>query len=324
MCTYNGERFLREQLDTIVGQTYPIYELIVQDDRSTDGSLALLREYEAKYPFIYVYQNEVQKGINHNFFSAIERATGDYIALSDQDDIWEPDKVERQIQTIGNSLLSAGITRPFSESGTEAKAHFDNRPPNIHLERIIYTSMVAGHTMMFRKELIEHIHDISFWSKHLLYDHLLQLVASAYESISFCPYILVNQRKHIDSATYSEPKNYSKTVSNILQSVSRTFKLHRRLRFKMRAWFDNINTLLNSIETNTVSRKNAILLSKYHSSDSVLDFIWLSFLCVKLRDKIFHTPEKNPALSVLRALYFPISCSDYFIYMDNDTEKNKK
>lgn len=324
MCTYNGEKFLQEQLETIVAQTYPIYELIIQDDHSTDGTLSLLWRYENRYPFIHVYQNETQKGINNNFLSAIERATGDYIAISDQDDLWELDKIERQVHTIGESLLSAGLTRPFSQKGSDAIVHFDNRSPNIHLERILYTSMVAGHTMMFRKELINCIPDIYYWLDHIMYDHLFQIVAATYESINYCPHILVNQRKHIDSATYSEPNNYSKTLSNILQSISRTFKHHRRLRFKMKRYFDNIYMLLDSLEVKTHSKKNAMLLSKYHYSDSVLDFIRLSFLCVKLRDKIFHTPEKNPVLSVCRALYFPVSCSDYFRYMDKNTAKNKR
>lgn len=52
MCTYNGEKYLRQQLDSILAQTYPIQELIVQDDCSTDTTLAILQEYEAKVPFM--------------------------------------------------------------------------------------------------------------------------------------------------------------------------------------------------------------------------------------------------------------------------------
>lgn len=52
MCTYNGEKYLRQQLDSILAQTYPIQELIVQDDCSTDATLAILQEYEAKVPFM--------------------------------------------------------------------------------------------------------------------------------------------------------------------------------------------------------------------------------------------------------------------------------
>lgn len=57
MCTYNGEKYLRQQLDSILTQTYPIQELIVQDDCSTDTTLAILQEYEAKVPFMKVIEN---------------------------------------------------------------------------------------------------------------------------------------------------------------------------------------------------------------------------------------------------------------------------
>ena len=114
LCTYNGARFLREQLDSIVNQTYPIYELIIQDDCSTDSTESIAKEYVEKFPFIKFVKNETNKGINLNFFSAISRATGEYIAISDQDDIWELNKIEKQIDCIGDHLFCAGLTKPFS------------------------------------------------------------------------------------------------------------------------------------------------------------------------------------------------------------------
>ncbi len=118
LCTYNGAQFLREQLDSIVKQTYPIYELIIQDDCSTDATTVIIEEYKERFPFIKFTKNDTNKGINFNFFSAINRATGDYIAISDQDDIWELDKIEKQINRIGNHLFCAGVTKPFSEDGS--------------------------------------------------------------------------------------------------------------------------------------------------------------------------------------------------------------
>ena len=70
MCTYNGEKFLREQLDSILDQTYPISEIIIQDDRSTDGTVALLRQYEERHPNIHVFVNEQNLGFNLNFKTA--------------------------------------------------------------------------------------------------------------------------------------------------------------------------------------------------------------------------------------------------------------
>lgn len=80
MCTYNGEKYIREQLDSILAQTYPIYELIIQDDGSTDNTVAILREYEALNSNIVVSQNQVNVGFNENFKLAIAKAKGDYLS----------------------------------------------------------------------------------------------------------------------------------------------------------------------------------------------------------------------------------------------------
>lgn len=317
MCTYNGEKFLREQLESIIAQTYPVFELIIQDDGSTDGTFSLLKEYEELYPFIRAYRNERQKGINDNFFSAMERASGDFIAIADQDDIWEKDKIERQVATIGDCILSGGISRPFTD-GDIAVAHYDTRPPNIYLERIIYTSMIAGHTMLFRRELLGMIPDKDRQSSIFVYDHLIQMVAAAYESIYYCPHVLVHQRRHVASATYIAPNNYSRNIKNIFSSAARTLKLRRKLKKEMKEWFAKIFELLDSLPVDTCSKRNAIQLALLHASSKKTDSIRLSYVCVKLRDKIFHTKEKRRLIAVLRALYFPVSCSDYFRYLDKN------
>lgn len=105
LCSYNGERFLKTQLDSIVCQTYPIHELIIQDDGSTDHTLDVAREYAAQYPFIRIEQHAQNLGFNRNFENALKKATGDFIAIADQDDIWYPEKIAKQVQAIGTHDL---------------------------------------------------------------------------------------------------------------------------------------------------------------------------------------------------------------------------
>ena len=89
MCTYNGEQYLREQMDSLLAQTYPIWEIIVQDDVSTDSTWNILTDYAIKYPnVVKPSRNKERKGYRLNFMSALLKATGDYVAISDQDDIW--------------------------------------------------------------------------------------------------------------------------------------------------------------------------------------------------------------------------------------------
>lgn len=126
MCTFNGERYVREQLDSIVAQTYPIHELIIEDDGSTDRTVEICREYASRYPFIRVVVNERNLGLDANFEAATMRSTGDFVALSDQDDVWYPEKISRQVAAIGDTtFVSLAMTvaptasiRPLSASNT--------------------------------------------------------------------------------------------------------------------------------------------------------------------------------------------------------------
>lgn len=95
LCTYNGEKYLREQLDSIINQTVPVDEIVVCDDGSTDTTLAILEEYRMKHPGIFkIHINNQNLGYVKNFEQAINLCKGDIILLSDQDDVWEKNKVE--------------------------------------------------------------------------------------------------------------------------------------------------------------------------------------------------------------------------------------
>ena len=99
IATYNGDRFLREQLDSLYAQNRIPDEIIVCDDCSTDATPKILEEYHQKYGLIY-YVNENPLGVNKNFFKAISLCSGEYICICDQDDIWLPNKIETLYEAI--------------------------------------------------------------------------------------------------------------------------------------------------------------------------------------------------------------------------------
>lgn len=149
MSTYNGEKYLQQQMDSILAQTYPIAEIIVQDDGSTDGTVALLRQYEQRVPQMHVYVNEHNLGFNRNFHSACLRATADYVAISDQDDVWMPHKIERQVQAIGPCNVCFSAHLRGRDMGT---AH--TVTPRFNLEALLFTG-IAGHTMLIRRDFLQ-------------------------------------------------------------------------------------------------------------------------------------------------------------------------
>ena len=96
LCTFNGEKFLKEQLDSILNQTVTIDEIIVCDDGSTDATISILNSYKEKFPEIFnIYINEENLRSVKNFEKAMLLCKNEIIFLSDQDDIWEKNKVEK-------------------------------------------------------------------------------------------------------------------------------------------------------------------------------------------------------------------------------------
>jgi len=111
MATYNGGRFLREQLDSLYSQSLLADEIVVCDDGSTDNTLDILEEYHQRYGLKY-FVNKHNIGVNANFIRAFSMCSGKYIFISDQDDIWLPNKIE----ILYNKISSLDDTIPTAVS----------------------------------------------------------------------------------------------------------------------------------------------------------------------------------------------------------------
>ncbi len=172
MCTYNGARFLREQMDSILAQDYPLYEILVQDDRSTDDTWDILEEYRRANPGLFrLFRNEVNLGFNRNFREAMLRASGDLVALADQDDIWFPQKIRLQVEAIGEADLC------FSDYYTDPtyrlplKVHVKPKTTFLHM---LFYACTPGHSMLLRRDFI---HGIPLWDDFIYYDWWLAVHA---------------------------------------------------------------------------------------------------------------------------------------------------
>ena len=112
MITFQGAAYLKAQMDSILGQSIPVHEIIVCDDGSTDGTREILASYAAENPQIQLHFNEKNLGTVANMQQCLRRTTGDLIFLADQDDVWLPSKVEK--------------TLAFFQENPEADAVFSN------------------------------------------------------------------------------------------------------------------------------------------------------------------------------------------------------
>jgi len=101
LATYNGRLYLTEQLASLVAQHRPPDELVVSDDRSTDGTVELLEEFARTAPFrVRIYRNERNLGVLRNFEKALSLCEGDIVFLSDQDDVWLPEKIAEVVRVF--------------------------------------------------------------------------------------------------------------------------------------------------------------------------------------------------------------------------------
>lgn len=116
MTSYNGEKYIREQLDSILTQTYGNFELIICDDRSKDSTVEIIKDYCIKDSRIKLYVNEKNLGFKKNFEKAISLCKGEYIALSDQDDIWLPEHLEKLLNLIQGHLIACGNAELIDEN----------------------------------------------------------------------------------------------------------------------------------------------------------------------------------------------------------------
>ena len=110
VCTYNWERFLAEQLQSILDQTHPPDDIIVSDDGSSDSTLDKVAEFRsrdrgAKRPQLTVRSRKKPLGVAGNFAYALMKARGEFIALADQDDVWEPNRLERGLAGFRDDAL---------------------------------------------------------------------------------------------------------------------------------------------------------------------------------------------------------------------------
>ena len=130
MATYNGEKYLYEQLDSIRCQTMPPDEVIICDDCSKDSTVNMIQKYIDKYQLKHwnVCENEKNKGYSKNFSDALKLAKGDIIFLADQDDIWMLDKIEKMtdIMTSNESIeLLASNVKPFYMGSDPRKVNYE-------------------------------------------------------------------------------------------------------------------------------------------------------------------------------------------------------
>lgn len=212
LATYNGERFLREQLESLANQTLLPSDLQVGDDGSSDGTLQILEEFRESAPFpVVVHRNDTNLGYGENFIQTALRCQGEWIAFCDQDDVWNCDKLKRcaaAIAEVGPELML--IVHDADVKGDEhGLAHIaDNVGPDPLQSRLALPPDWSCHGIrqVFRKSIIQDIpaspRNQSWRAGYEdAHDQWIPFLANALGSTLFLREALVTYRRHETNTT---------------------------------------------------------------------------------------------------------------------------
>jgi len=226
MATFNGEKYLKQQIDSILNQTYRHFELIICDDGSTDDTVEIIESYIKEYTCITLHKNDTQLGIVKNFEKGIELAQSKHIALSDQDDIWKYDKLEIMINEMKRHEESDGNIPVLVHSDLFIiDEENKNIYPSYHmfkgyqlketkdLNHIISRCGVMGNTILMNKKLKELA--LPFPVNLDIHDYWIALISELYGKRSTIKQPLVGYRIHDGNASNSKSKVYRKTSFNV-------------------------------------------------------------------------------------------------------------
>ncbi len=218
MATYNGARFLKPQLDSIIQQSYPTLEIIIMDDCSTDDTIVLLEGYAATHPNIYLYRNEKNIGYIKNFEKGIGYTTAEYIALCDQDDIWHIDKIKILMEHIDEASIVFCDSELMDEQGNSLgrkMSDIKNLGSYNDCLPFLIGNCVSGHALLMHKSVA--LAAMPF-PEGCPPDWPLAFNASCLAGIKFITQPLVKYRQHTTSAV-SAVKVKNRKKKKIKQAI---------------------------------------------------------------------------------------------------------
>lgn len=233
--TYNGEKYLKEQLDSIFNQTYKNIEVLVFDDCSKDGTKEILEKYHKSHGLKFTI-NEKNLGLRENSVLSFKACKGDYIAPADQDDIWKEDKIEKLVNNIGEHTLIYTDSIPIDENGKQLEKfyfqQFSKLIEGSNNKSFFFSNCISAHAMLFKRELLEDIFPIP--DEMYFHDWWIAFVAATCGSIKFLDEPLIYYRRHQEQVTKDKDKNYRSFINrlktrekNILQKKLDTIKVLR-------------------------------------------------------------------------------------------------
>ncbi|CAK9886690.1 MAG: putative protein [Candidatus Erwinia impunctatus] len=230
VCTYNGERYILEQLASIVNQKISPQRIIISDDGSTDNTLKLVEDFAAttSIQFDVLQRVAAPKGPSHNFLYGLSLTTATNVFLSDQDDVWVNDKIEHYQRVVSQISDDSQPLLIFSDAElVDSELRFLNASflqnerlnpeQQLVFPRLIFQNCIQGATVMVNRALLQHLRP----SQHMLmHDWWLGLLAITFGRLVFLPERLIKYRQHANNVVGSSGYGLKRILAKFMQLSS--------------------------------------------------------------------------------------------------------
>ncbi|NVN94892.1 MAG: glycosyltransferase family 2 protein [Bacteroidetes bacterium] len=218
--TYNGEKFIFQQLQSILSQLQQDDEVVISDDSSTDNTIHIIKSFN-DHRIVLLGNNKFYSPI-FNLENALKHAKGDYIFLSDQDDIWEQNKVITFLNHLKSFELVVSDCKIIDKNGNLLKKSlFERTKPTYNFFTCLYRNPFLGNAMAFNRTIMNKA--LPFPKKIIMHDIWIGLLALKTAKIYFIEEKLSSWRRHEQNVTNSIQKSDDK-----LSEYSFFFKIKYR------------------------------------------------------------------------------------------------
>lgn len=206
LATYNGEKYIKEQLDSILNQSHKNIRIIISDDCSKDTTPEILKEYQKKDNRIELHIQRNNLGVVKNIEFLLKQVKSPYYMLADQDDYWLPEKVEKSLKKLKEEkadLVFGDLEVVDKKLNTMYKSFNDymlltrkiNKYINSYKVNYLY-NCITGCTILAKKETIEKIIPLPTNSKRLIHDHWIGLMVALNGKLAYMPEKYIRYRQH--------------------------------------------------------------------------------------------------------------------------------
>lgn len=227
LATYNGEKYIIEQLNSILSQLDINDEIIISDDHSKDNTIKVISNLGD--PRIKIFSNEKERGYSKNFENAINKASGDIIFICDQDDVWLDTKVKVMVDSLSkaplaihNALIVDGELNLINDS------HFELYKVEKGFLKNFLKTRYIGACMAFKRELLKRALPFPENQKLCAYDYWLTLIAEYYYQVELVHQPLIKYRRHFSNASTGGTKSNNSLMKKINMRAYSFYHLLKR------------------------------------------------------------------------------------------------